>query len=472
MTSLSKTAASVLLICCGALVAASLISCSTPEPTPPPGLSGSVAGYNVVLISIDTLRADRLNSLGYQTRTTSERMDGLVTSGVSFAQASAPRSLTWPSLASVLTGLYPSGHGLIANGYSLADDQPTLPLLLKAAGYQTGAFLSNMCKANHTGWDSFSCAGGVDKKVNDQALAWLSELDTSTPVLLWAHYFGPHPPYYNGGELAKQLDPGYTGELLPKKWALDRVMTEPVPLDQRDVQHLDAIYDAAVIGTDRFVGRLLDGIAEHLDLERTLFVLLADHGEDLYEHNNYLYHACSPYQSSLHVPLAFVAPGHIDGGAQVHQPVELVDVLPTLLDLLGLEQPDCQHGSSLVAYLERPDRGGAGKPAYSQYGEQKIRTFRQANWKLVVNPDEHLPVCMADTAPDLYPIPQVGLYDLETDPGETRDRSAEQPERVGELLDGLRRHEQSLCVPQGGTGVNAIDDDLRKELEAMGYVAN
>ncbi len=447
------------------------VSCTQPEPAaPPPGLSGSVAGYNVVLISIDTLRADRLNSLGYETRVTSERMDELMSRGVSFAQASAPRSLTWPSLASVLTGLYPSGHGLIANGYSLADDQPTLPRLLKDAGYQTGAFLSNMCKANHTGWDSFACAGGVDKKVNDSALAWLDEVDTSQPVLLWAHYFGPHPPYYNGGELARQLDPDYTGELLPKKWALDRVMTEPVELDERDVQHLDAIYDAAVIGTDRFVGRLLDGVAERLDLERTVFVLLSDHGEDLYQHNEYIYHACSPYQTSLHVPLAFVVPGR-SGDAQVQQPVELVDVLPTLLDLLGLEQPGCQHGSSLVPYLERPTRGGAGKPAYSQYGEQKIRTFREANWKLVVNPDEYLPVCMANTPPDLYPIPQIGLYDLATDPGETNDLSQAHPERVGELLDGLSRHEESLCVPRGGTGTNAIDDELRKELEALGYVA-
>src|SRR6202035_3667047 len=117
------------------------------------GLAGAARGWNLVLLSIDTVRADHLGAYGYRVRATTPRMDAVLASGVRFDAAMAQRAATWPSLASVLTGLYPSAHGVAENGYGFPDDLPTLPKLLHAAGYETGAFLSNMCQANHQGWD-------------------------------------------------------------------------------------------------------------------------------------------------------------------------------------------------------------------------------------------------------------------------------------------------------------------------------
>jgi arylsulfatase A-like enzyme len=442
----------------------------------------------VVVISVDTLRADRLGAWGYSKRATSSHIDRLVGGGARFAQASAPRALTWPSLATVLTGLYPSAHGVIYNGYLLEDGQPTLPLVLAAAGYQTAAFLGNMCKANHQGWDRFDCAGGVDRRVNREAIAWLRERSPDRPFLLWVHYFGPHSPYYAGGDLARTtLDPAYQGELQPKKGLLDRVMTEPIPLDEADLRHLDAIYDAAVIGTDRWIGELYDVLQSEVGLDRTVVVFLADHGEDLYQHHDYLYHACSVYESSLHVPLAIVAPSLLEPGSVHRDVVETVDVLPTLLDLLGLEMPACLHGKTLRPLLETASAGGGARTAgtdhepggsgadgdsasaYTEYGGDDVFSYREGDWKLIVNPSGEAPICMEGVAEGFYPIAERELYDLAADPREQEDLANVQPDRAERLAAALTGRREGLCGIRPAER-QFLDEQTRRELEALGYV--
>lgn len=432
-------------------------------------LAGAARGWNVVLVSVDTLRADRLGAWGYARPAISPHLDRLVATGVRFERAMALRASTWPSLATVLTGLYPSGHGVLANGYSFADATPTLPKLLAAAGYQTAAFLSNMCQANHSGWDSFSCSGGRDQRVNQEAIAWAGARSGERPFLLWVHYFGAHPPYYNGGARADQLDPGYSGSLAPRKKALDAVMLESMSLGAADRRHLDALYDAAVIGTDDLAGALLAGLAAAGKLDRTVVVFLADHGEELYEHHGYLYHACSVYQSTLHVPLAIVAPGLLEAGETVPQVVELADVLPTVLDLLAVSAPPGMHGVSLRPYLERPGEGGAGKPAFSEYDTTEIRTVLAAGWKLVDNPQGLAPDCVEGAPPGFYALGREELYDLDSDPGERRNLAAAQPARVAALRVLL---EQRFARIGAAPGRQELTEELKRELRALGYVAN
>lgn len=454
----------------GLAVTLLISGCGRGEEAQSPGLRGMATGWNVVLISVDTVRADRLGAYGYAERPSSPHIDALLASGVSFQRAVAPRALTWPSMASVLTGLYPTGHGLIANGYEFSDATRTLPKILGAAGYQTGAVLSNMCQANHQGWESFRCTGGNDTRVNRVAKQWIDGIEGDRPFFLWAHYFGAHAPYYNGGIVARRvLDKYYEGPIAAKKNALNRVMREDIELGESDLAQLNAVYDAAVMGTDQFVGELLDYLRESGRLQNTLIVFVADHGEDLYQHNGYLYHACSVYQSSLHVPLGFAAPGVIPAAGQVSQTVELIDVLPTMLELLGLESAVEVHGSSLLAYLERPDSGGEGKPAFSEYDDTRIRTVQVGDWKLVDNPDAELPVCFAGVPEDFYPIAEVELYNLLEDPGETVNLASKYPERVAEMRALIQQRFASLprnIEPQ------EIPEELREELEALGYVAN
>jgi arylsulfatase A-like enzyme len=445
------------------------------KPAPEPErvrLDGAARGWNVVLLTVDTLRADRLGAYGYKgwpDHPTSPALDARLGAGVLFEHAQAQRSETWPSLASLLTGLYPSGHGVVENGYGFPDDLPTLPKLLHQGGYRTGAFLSNMCKANHQGWDAFECSGGRDGKAVQSALGWAKGHDAQKPFFLWVHLFGAHGPYYNGGDLAiRELDPGYQGPLGARKWQLNQVMTDKIPLTDRDVRHLDALYDAAVMGSDRLAGALLEGLRAAGRLERTVIVIAADHGEELYDHNGYLYHACSVYQTGLHVPLGISAPGLIQPGGRVPQVVELIDVMPTLLSLLGVAVPAEQHGQSLVPYLERPGAGGAGKPAFSEYGSAPIHTVVRDGWKLVHNPQGFEPVCIPDAPPGHYPIGREELYDLSADPGETRNLAGAQPTKVTELQ---RLIGQRYAGLKSRAGEQDVDEEMQKELEALGYVA-
>jgi arylsulfatase A-like enzyme len=440
----------------------------------PRQLGGAARGWNVVLLTIDTLRADRIGAYGYTRRATSPGLDAQLGAGVVFDRAFAQRAATWPSLASLLSGLYPSGHGVEENGYGFPDDLPTLPKLLHATRYRTAAFLSNMCDANHQGWDTFGCSGGKDGKTVQDALAWAAAADGAgkrQPFLLWVHLFGAHPPYYNGGDLSNRLDPGYQGSLGPKKWRLDEVMTHHLRLDGADLRHLDALYDAAVIGSDRLAGELLGGLRQAGRLDHTLVVVAADHGEELYAHNGYLYHACSVYQTTLHVPLGIAAPGLLPAGARVPQAVELIDILPTLLALLAVPPPPRLDGRSLVPYLERPGGGGGGKPAFSEYGASRIHTVVQQTWKLVDNPDRLEPACIPGPPgqpPLRYPIGRTELYDLASDPGETANLAAGHAQQVAalqRLIDQRFAHLSRRGHPQ------AIPEKLRKELSNLGYVA-
>ena len=452
-------------------LAMALLPACTSEAPPARGARvrpGAAEGWNVVLLSLDTVRADRLGAYGHTRPNVSPRIDELVSQGARFDRAMAPRALTWPSLASVLTGLYPTGHAVTQNGYNLPDDLATLPLILREAGFQTGAFLSNMCKSNHQGWDRFFCAGSSDGRSVPEVNAWLEELEVERPFLLWIHLFAAHPPYFNGGDLAATvLDPGYNGPVVPRKQRLDRIMQDDIPLDEADLRHLLAVYDASIMGTDRSIGRYIDILEQHGKLDKTIIVLLADHGEDLYQHNRYLYHGCSVYQSSLHVPLAIVAPGIIPAGTEIGPAVELIDVLPTLLDLLNIEGPAESHGRSLIPLLQRGASPSASKPAFSQYGDTAIRTVLDYPWTLIDNPEGITPYCFADVE-DLYPISSVELYNLAEDPLESINLAEQMPGKVFELQDLLRaRFADQIDRSED----QELSEELIRELEALGYVA-
>lgn len=453
-----------------ALVLAYGCSPSAPSPAAKSDLRGAAGGWNVLLLSIDTLRGDRLGAFGYTERPNTPNLDQEVVQGVRFRAAMAQRAATWPSLASVLSGLYPSSHGVLGNGYAFPADVMTLPKVLQQSGYQTGAFLSNMCSAGHTGWESFKCTSSNDSRANRAALEWAAQLQPAHPFFLWVHYFGPHPPYYNGGERAKtELDPDYAGRLVPRKAALDEIMLARQPLTVGDVHHLNALYDAAVMGTDSRAGELLTALRSAGRLDHTIVVVLADHGEELYEHNRYFYHSCSVYQSTLHVPLAVIAPGLLAPGGEVRQPVELIDVMPTVLELLGVPLPTGGQGTSLVPYLSRPDGGGGGKPAYSEYDTSQIRTVLADGWKLVDNPENLAPDCVPGAAPGFYPIGRTELYDLAKDPGELHNLAAEQPGKVAQLRALLAKRFGSLARRRGK---QRIPQGLSEELKSLGYVAN
>jgi arylsulfatase A-like enzyme/Tfp pilus assembly protein PilF len=398
---------------------------------PPP------SAVNVVVVTLDTLRADRLGCYGFAGIDT-PNIDGVAREGVVFEQATATAPMTLPSHASILTGLIPPNHGVRDNGgFFLEPDKTTLAERMKDAGYATGAFVGawvldrrwGLSQGFETYSDRFDLSkykvvnlGTVQKKgdeVMDNALAWL-EGAGQRKFFAWIHLYDPHTPY-EPPEPYKSRYPGqpYVGE---------------------------------IAYTDHVVGRLVDWLKASGKWESTVLVLLADHGESLGEHGERS-HTFFIYDATVHVPLIIRTPWG-DRGRTPAQ-VATVDVMPTVLDLAGLAPQPGIDGRSLARLVLAPGAEGGGR-AYSEtyftrfhYGWQHLRALREGAWKYIE-----------------APTPE--LYDIRQDPGETKNVFKAYSRRAEDLRLALEKLAGSghQSAPDKAT----LDPETLQRLAALGYV--
>jgi choline-sulfatase len=391
------------------------------------------APIGIVIVTLDTTRADRLSIYGYM-NATMPSLERLAGEGVVFDQASAPAPLTLPSHCSIFTGLLPPRHGVRDNASApLAPTVPTLAEILRRRGFRTGAFVGSVVLDANRGlargfeeYRGVMSNGGSDSPrqrrgdaVLTDALHWLDSVGDA-PFLLWTHLYDPHRPYDAPEPYRSKYDDPYIGEI--------------------------AFADAQI-------GRLMDDLARRKLLDRTIVVVAGDHGESLGEHGE-RDHGIFVYESVLHVPLIVRAPSLPPG--RVDDVVRLVDVMPTVLDLAGVPSPSVD-GVSLTGRMRGMTRH-LDLEAYSEslyprrFGWSPVRSLRAGRFKLIEAPRRE-------------------LYDLETDPFEQRNLY---PERrpLGTLL------EHRLAAVNGGAPVKLADKDpaagadLRQRLAALGYVAS
>lgn len=453
----------LLLFCAGCVGA-----CGGEDPRP-----------NVVLVSIDTLRADAVGSYGGRVDTPT--LDGFAREAVLFEQAHAPAGLTAPSHASLLTGREPLEHGVIRNGSYLGDDLELLAEVFRSGGYASAAFVSSFVLDRRFGWDrgfdvfdsTFSedeatvpkergtpgmffhkhDFGGFDRRADasvDAAIAWLE--DAPEPYFLFVHLFDPHDPYDPPGSYTAALK-GITFSLEGRR---DPYAPDPVRL-KRQVRR----YHAEVLFTDDQLGRLFEAAVRKSD-RRLLRVVTADHGEGLGQHD-WVFHDRNLYQEALHVPLIVHDSASLARGIRIGTPVALSDVAPTLLDLAELPPLADATGRSLATSVRtgsEPDlrplfAHRREHPTSSQEsGRGEKLSVRSGAWKLIRS--EFL---------------GEELYDLGADPGELENRLAvavrEDPSRVGTLRRLLEVH--SAKRPERGAP-GEVPEEVREGLEALGYV--
>ncbi len=427
-------------VCC--LAACLVLSgCSRKPESGEKAPAGSARpNVNVVLITIDTLRADYLGCYGRKSIAT-PNIDALASKGVRFEQAVAQIPLTAPSHASILTGTYPQVHKVRdMGGFVLDGKVPTLATILGQAGFETAAFVGSAVLNHYYGLnrgfatynDEMKADPGVKKLpgvvaevrgevVTQRVLDWLDK-SASKRFFLWVHYYDPHFPY----------DP-------------------PEPYRTR---YPEDPYGGEVAYTDEQVGRLLKALEDHNLREWTLAVLLADHGESLGDHGEYT-HGVFLYDSTVHIPLIFVGPG-VPAGRTVPQQVRSIDVLPTVTDYLGLSPGDKVQGASLLPSVT------GGKPPAANYcymetlypktqmGWSELRGMRTDEWKYVV-------------------APKPELYRLSEDKGESRNVVQTFPadaERLKKKVWEISESPQSLTRIQP----QLVDEERRRELNALGYV--
>jgi arylsulfatase A-like enzyme len=249
-------------------------------------------------------------------------------------------------------------------------------------------------------------------------------------------------------------------------------------LEARDLAHINDLYDAEVAFTDAVIGELLGVLERRGFAQRTLVVIVADHGEELHDRNAYFYHSCSIYDSTLHIPLLMWWPGHLPSGRRVQTIVQSIDIAPTLLELLALPPLPVSSGQSLVPLIKGHDK----KPDSAAFAEigPHIRTIRTAGWRYVDNPTGTVPDCRPyrDTWTDgepqkgdvTYEIANQELYDLTVDPNEVRNVAQEHPDVVADLKQRLTRVFADDRAAGDRTTVDEPDPDALEELRELGYI--
>lgn len=481
-----------LALALGLLLLLAPLSCSRP----------TASTTNVLLITVDTLRADRLGCYGYATAQT-PHIDRLAAEGALFEHAYCDVPWTTPSMASVMTGTYAIHHGFRSTYQQLAESNFTLAEALKAKGYQTAAVIGSFPLDSsfrlNQGFDSYdekfdtpsvlgeptpgsaqvpaefhanvdaqrlhqfakarADAYRSDDKVSDVAIEWLKRAPRQ-PYFLWVHYFGPH----------EKSDARLSEDEARAKMLRD--------------------YDPDVATNDRAVGRLLDALRARGDADRTVVILHADHGQSLGEHF-YFGHGKNLYDATLRIPLIVRAPGRIPAGRRVASLARNVDIMPTVLEVLGLPLPDGLDGRSLVPLT---NGGESAPPEAEMYMETYLsateafgklvrlednsvdrlgfvrRGVRTAQWAYVIN--EPSPFIDYSNPPPVPPYlakkyRSEELYDLEKDPGERVNVIGKRPLAQIMITQKLAAY---LATSRTPSAHKEMDEAAKERMRSLGYM--
>ena len=397
-------------------------------------LRGQAAGCNLLLITLDTTRADRLGCYGWEDAHT-PHLDALAESGTRFEQAYSHVPITLPSHANLLTGTRPPENGVRGHGYyALGTELPTLAEYFRRADYRTGAFVSatvldsrygldrgfetyddEMVRTSTGEWRSQRPADVVC----DRALAWLRQVGHEQ-FMCWVHFFDPHTPY--------EAPPSYVSKT-----------SHP--------------YDAEVAFADANVGRLVDWLRADSLLAKTLIVVVADHGESLGEHG-YEWHSLLVYEAEMRVPLVFSLPGRLPAGRTAPGLAAVSDVMPTVLELMGWPIPAAVAGRSLAPVLDGQapvDRKVYGETdyPYESFGWSKLRSLIDARWKYIR-------------------APAIELYDRSTDRGDLHNVADAHPEVAARMERELAAMEGDMSQRAGGSV--DLDAKTAAALRSLGYI--
>jgi arylsulfatase A-like enzyme len=433
---------------------------------------------NVLLVSIDTLRADHVHCYGYG-RETTPMIDTLAREGARFATVVAPTTWTLPSHLTMLTGLPPEGHGVVRSFMRLPSRTVTLAEVFRDAGYATAGFVSAPYLAAEYGffrgfdtYDDWS-AGGISHESSwkttsspvllrlvDRWLSAWSNRKTRRPFFLFVHMFDVHSDYTPPPPFNTLFDPGYRGWVDGVGVIGDTRFgpgTKP-----RDLAHLVALYDGGIRFTDLYLGKILDRVRALGVLDDTIVVVTADHGEEFLEHG-VLTHRTNLYDTTLLVPLVIRFPRRVPAGTVVPQQVRLMDVPATILGLAGVMPPprfarvhlgDPRVCTDLSPLIGRHPRKRPALPAFADL-EGRLAAIRTDRYKLII------PV--RDPA-------SAELYDLEADPGERTNVAARLPALTDELRHDLLEWRRAWAASGAAARPLTLDRQMIRRLRSLGYV--
>jgi len=449
------------LILLAFLVGVNVIIALDKKTTSPPG-------PNIILITIDTLRANHLGCYGYE-RNTSPNIDSLARQSVLFQTAVTPRARTGPATAAVLTGQYPHTNTVRTNWVPLPKKAITLQEILSNKNYVTSAVVGNyVLKREHSGFspgfDSYDdrmfekelnrnlyekTAGQINRSVFN----WLEE-NYQNKFFLWIHYQDPHGPYAAPRELRDTFNHHNKDYI-----SIEKIKEfQRLPWIEEKDGKVDAAsyrdnYDTEILYCDEAVGKLVARLSDLGVEDDTVIILTADHGESLGEHDYYLGHGKFVYEASSRVPLIVYGPSIIKNPGRIEEQVNLINITPTILDLAGIPIPPGMEGKSLLPMINGEDISGDEYIFLER--KNQIKAVRTNDWKYIANIDKSTDE----------------LYYLRDDPLETKNVALENRRQVEKLKSRL--HEwmnPNDHIPIGNDHYRELKKIERETLRSLGYL--
>lgn len=431
---------------------------------------------NVILIAIDTLRADHLSGYGYRRRT-SPHIDRLAEEGTVFRECISAHIPTHPGFTTIFTGMDAFTHQIICQGskMDLAPEIPVLPEILQKQGYLTAA-ADNLGRWFNRGFEIYegynwekepTVPWRKAEAVNATALRVLDEVaDTGKPFFLFLHYWDPHTPYLPPPPFDHMF---YScgAEKAPDNHSMDAIWERYEALKYyfaqwmggvTDTAFVNAQYDAEIAYCDVVLGRLFNQMEELGLTENTLVILTSDHGEELEVHEGCWYDHHGLYESNLHVPLILCGPG-IPAGKTVHGMVGLEDIAPTILDVLGwgeLKEVRRMDGASMLPLLGSRSRKGLRSETFLiECSWMKKRGWRTKDWKLI------------RALEDPFNLPPVELYNLKEDPEERHNLADVHPDIVEQLTRRMERWRTRRMRETGNPDPHSYQDITLRQIGKM-----
>ncbi len=435
---------------------------------------------NVLLITVDTLRADHLSSYGYK-RNTTPNIDQLAREGVLFLNTISQIPETLPSMTSIMTSSYPIDHGVRKNGYRFLSDKKLLSEILRDNDYTTAAFISSCVLDKGAGltrgFDIYddtlpdrllakeNCQRTAEKTTM-AVIEWI-ERNYKKRFFIWLHYIDPHSQYRPPSPYNRMfLKEPYKGRVTGDVSQFFSIIHNRFQLDKKDIEYMISLYDGEIAFVDYSFGLLLKKIRELNLTNNTLIVFTSDHGESLGEHNYFFDHGDFLYDDQLRVPLIMSGPGLPDNKV-IKRQVQTIDIMPTILDLLKISTKGKMTGRSLLPLLldNNENMSNIKEEAFSEsdicqrYGVRrcspvgikgKLYPLRIENrWKYIFNPNG-----------------ESELYDIANDPSETRNLINANKKLAG----ALERRLKGLINNRGAQHEQRLSKEMKEKLKSLGYL--
>lgn len=437
------------------------------------GLKG-FKNANIILIGIDTCRKDHLSCLGYELDTT-PYLKAFTKDSVLFSNAISQSPWTLPSFVSIFTSTYPSVHGARGKAtedkfYSLRKGVKSGVEILSSSGFKTKAYINGPYLAPgfglSRGFDDYDYAHGSNSKIRrsdatvDQAIHWIKE-NSDEKFFLFLHFFDPHlnydPPRKNLQRLMELSDFKYGGELKSPFSQLREVRNNKLSLSDEDWKFIRLLYAAEISAVDESCGRLFDYLKSAKLYDNSIVVVLSDHGEEFLDHGGFE-HGHTMYDELLNVPLMIKMPSNLRAGEIISLPVRLIDVIPTLLEVISIDIPESFQGRSLLQLIKK-GRFKETWPAFSEethWGEE-LKSVRDGNYKLISN----------------HSFDAFELYNVFSDPREKVDLSNSEKEKTRMMRRTVirwMRSNLSKAKQLGEENLGTLDKKTIENLRSLGYI--